>query len=127
MLLFYFYIIHLLVLQGLCYCQGVSPATACRGRSSMSAQASHHGGLSCCGAQPLGSGTPVAVARGLSRSMACGFFPDQELNPCPLNRQANSCPLYHQESPQIVFNINIQKAQIIKVQTDTFQYINTKT
>ena len=97
------------------------------GPARQSAQASRHSGFSCCGAQPLGSGTSVGAAHGLSCSMACGIFPDQGLNPCPLNWQANSYPLYHQESPQIVFNIKKQKTQTIKVQTDILQYINTKT
>ena len=39
----------------------------------------------------------VAVCR-LSSPMACGIFPDQGLNPCPLHWQADSHPLYHQES-----------------------------
>ena len=32
----------------------------------------------------------VVVARGLSCSAACGFFPDQGSNPCPLPWQADS-------------------------------------
>ena len=41
----------------------------------------------------------VAVARGPSRSAACGIFPDQGSNPCPLHWQADSQPLRHQGSP----------------------------
>ena len=41
----------------------------------------------------------VVVARGLSCSVACGIFPDQGSNPCPLHRQADSKPLRHQEVP----------------------------
>ena len=41
----------------------------------------------------------VFVAHGLSRSAACGIFPDQGLNPCPLHWQADSQPLRHQGSP----------------------------
>ena len=41
----------------------------------------------------------VIVAQGLSCSDACGIFPDQGLNPCPLHYQANSYLLYHQGSP----------------------------
>ena len=41
----------------------------------------------------------VVVAHGLSCSTACGIFPDQGSNPCPLNWQADSQPLHHQESP----------------------------
>ena len=39
----------------------------------------------------------------LSCSMACGIFPDQELNPCPLPCQAYSYPLFHQGNPGRLF------------------------
>ena len=39
------------------------------------------------------------VAHGPSRSAACGIFPDQGSNPCPLHWQADSQPLRHQGSP----------------------------
>ena len=45
----------------------------------------------------------VIVAHGPSCSTACGIFPDQGLNPCPLHRQADSQPLCHQGSPVIYF------------------------
>ena len=41
----------------------------------------------------------VIVAHGPSCSMACGIFPDQGSNPCPLHWQADSQPLRHQGSP----------------------------
>ena len=41
----------------------------------------------------------VVVAHGPSRSAACGIFPDQGLNPCPLHWQADSQPLHHQGNP----------------------------
>ena len=41
----------------------------------------------------------VVVAHGPSRSAACGIFPDQGSNPCPLHWQAYSQPLHHQGSP----------------------------
>ena len=41
----------------------------------------------------------VIVAHGPSCSAACGIFPDQGLNPCPLHWQADSQPLRHQGSP----------------------------
>ena len=41
----------------------------------------------------------VVVAHRLSCSAACGIFPDQGSNPCPLHRQADSQPLRHQGSP----------------------------
>ena len=72
-------------------------ATLCCG-----AWASHCSGFSCCGARALGvrasvvvsrglqSAGSVAVAHGLSCSVACGIFPDQGSNPCPLHWQADS-------------------------------------
>ena len=41
----------------------------------------------------------VVVAHGLSWSAACGIFPDQGSNPCPLHWQADSQPLRLQGSP----------------------------
>ena len=41
----------------------------------------------------------VVVAHGPSCSAACGIFPDQGSNPCPLHWQADSQPLSHQGSP----------------------------
>ena len=40
------------------------------------------------------------MAHKLSCSAACGIFPDQGSNPCPLHGQADSYPLHHQGSPQ---------------------------
>ena len=37
----------------------------------------------------------VVVAHGLSCSAACGIFPDQGSNLCPLHWQADSQPLRH--------------------------------
>ena len=45
----------------------------------------------------------VAVAHGPSCSVACGIFPDQGSNPCPLHWQADSQPLSHQGSPIFSF------------------------
>ena len=41
----------------------------------------------------------VVVAHRPSCSAACGIFPDQGLNPCPLHWQADSQLLRHQERP----------------------------
>ena len=41
----------------------------------------------------------VIVAHGPICFAACGIFPDQGSNPCPLHWQADSQPLRHQESP----------------------------
>ena len=42
----------------------------------------------------------VVVAHGPSCSAACGIFPDQGSNPCPLHWQADSQPLRHQGNPR---------------------------
>ena len=47
----------------------------------------------------------VVVAHGPNCSTACGIFPDQGSNPCPLHWQADSQPLRHQGSPHIAFLI----------------------
>ena len=41
----------------------------------------------------------AVVAHGPSCSAACGIFPDQGSNPCPLHWQVDSQPLRHQGSP----------------------------
>ena len=45
----------------------------------------------------------VIVAHRLSCSAACGIFPDQGSNPCPVHWQADSQPLRHQGSPICLF------------------------
>ena len=45
----------------------------------------------------------VVVAHWSSCSAACGIFPDQGSNPCPLHWQADSQPLRHQGSPLVNF------------------------
>ena len=86
--------------------RGLSPVAASGGHSS-----SRCAGLSpsrplllrSTGSRRAGS---VAVAHGPSRSTACGIFPDQGSNPCPLHWQADSQPLCHQGSPRLwVFNL----------------------
>ena len=65
------------------------------------ARASHcRGLLRSTGSRRAGS---VVVAHGPSCSTACGIFPDQGSNPCPLHWQADSQPLRHQGSPQHSF------------------------
>ena len=79
--------------------QGLSPVVASGGHSS-----SWCAGLSLSrplllqstGSRCVGS---VIVAHGPSCSAACGIFPDQGSNPCPLHWQADSQPLRHQGSP----------------------------
>ena len=100
-----------------------------------SVRASHCSGFSCCGAQALGTRASVVVARrlqstgsvvvarrlwstgsvvvahGLSCSVACGIFPDQRLNPFPLQWQVDSHTtreaLFY--SFRIFFMISVQK------------------
>ena len=79
--------------------QGLFPVAASGGHSS-----SRCAGLSLSrplllrstGSRCAGS---VVVAHGPSCSAACGIFPDQGSNPCPLHWQADSQPLHHQGSP----------------------------
>ena len=52
--------------------------------------------LQSTGSRRAGS---AVVAHGPSCSVACGIFPDQGSNPCPLHWQADSQPLRHQGSP----------------------------
>ena len=79
--------------------RGLSPVAASGGRSS-----SRCAGLllswplllRSTGSRRAGS---VTVAHGPSCSAACGIFPDQGSNLCPLHWQADSQPLRHQGSP----------------------------
>ena len=82
---------------------GLSPVAASGGHSSLRCE-----GLSLSlpllfqstGSRCSGS---VVVAHGPSCSTACGIFPDQGSNPCPLHWQADSQPLCHQRSPPFVY------------------------
>ena len=70
--------------------------------SSCGTQASHCGGFSCCEAQALGARARhmgfsscgavglAVVGHGLSCPTACGIFPEQGSNPCPLHWQVDS-------------------------------------
>ena len=49
----------------------------------------------------------VVVAHGPSCSAACGIFPDQGSNPCPLHWQADSQPLRHHGSPVLVMFLKL--------------------
>ena len=103
MTLFFFLI--LFIYLWLCWVfisvRGLSPVVASGGHSS----------LRCAGLSPsrplllrsTGSrraGSAI-MTHGPSRSAACGIFPDQGSNPCPLHWQADSQPLRHQGSPQM--------------------------
>ena len=52
--------------------------------------ASHLSVFSYCGAQAVESPGSVVAVHGLCCSAACGIFPDQGSNPCPLHWRANS-------------------------------------
>ena len=60
--------------------------------------------LQSTGSRHAGS---VVVAHGPSCSAACGIFPDQGSNLCPLHWQANSQPLHHQGSLGYKFFISL--------------------
>ena len=109
---FKFYLfIYLWLRWVLVFVRGLSPVAASGGHSS-----SRCAGLSL--SRPLllrstGSGRAgsAVVAHGPSCSAACGIFPDQGSNPCPLHRQADSQPLRHQGScPEIGFYFNIKSS-----------------
>ena len=106
----YIFIYLFLAVLGLRCCMRAFSSCGERGPTlRCSAQASHCGGFSCCGAQALGVWASVVVAHGLSScgsqalecrlssvahrlscSMECGIFPDQGSNLCPLHWQADS-------------------------------------
>ena len=104
---FFFFFFHLFIYLWLCWVfvsvGGLSLVVASGGHSS-----SRCAGLSLSrplllrstGSRRAGS---VIVAHGPSCSVACGIFPDQGSNPCPLHWQADSQPLRHQGSPLITF------------------------
>ena len=83
--------------------RGLSPVAASGGHSS-----SRCAGLSLSrplllwstGSRRTGS---VVVVHGHSCSAACGIFPDQGSNPCPLRWQVDSQPLCLQGSPWLLF------------------------
>ena len=85
--------------------QGLSLVAASRGHSSLRCT-----GLSLSRPLLLWSTSSrragsVVVAHGPSCSAACGIFPDQGSNPCPLHWQVDSQPLRHHGSPSWkVFN-----------------------
>ena len=68
----------------------LSLAVVSRDYSSCAAQASHCGGFSCCRAWALGVWASEVVVPGLSGLPACGIFPDQGWNLCPLLWQMDS-------------------------------------
>ena len=108
---FFFNFIYLFIYFWLCWVfvsvRGLSLVVASGGHSS-----SRCAGLSLSwplllqstGSRHAGS---VVVAHGPSCSTACGIFPDQASNPCPLHWQADSQPLRHEGSPLLSFKCTI--------------------
>ena len=102
--IFFFFLNYLFIYFWLCWVfvsvRGLSPVVASGGHSS-----SRCAGLSLSrplllqstGSRRAGS---VIMAHGPSCYAACGIFPDQGSNPCPLHWQADSQPLRHQGSPE---------------------------
>ena len=100
------FLINLFIYFWLCWVfvsvQGLSLVAASRGHSS-----SWCAGLSLprplllwsTGSTPAGS---VIEAHRPSCSTACGIFPDQGSDLCPLHWQADSQPLHHQGSPCMI-------------------------
>ena len=83
--------------------RGLSPVVASGGHSSLRCAGRSPSRpllLRSTGSRRAGS---VVVAHGPSCSVACGIFPDQGTNLCPLHRQADSQPLCHQGSPNLFF------------------------
>ena len=76
----------------------------------------------------------VTVAHRPNCSAACGIFPDQGLNPCPLHWQADSQPLRHQGSPlkhlytTVVYavDISLKDVCILKKTINIFVNIDIK-
>ena len=92
--------------------QGLSLVVASGATLHRGVWASHYRGLSLrsTGSRCAGS---VVVAHGPSCSAACGIFPDQGSNPCPLNWQADSQPLHHQGSPVGRFLITVSISVLV--------------
>ena len=111
---FFLIFIYLFIYLWLCWVfvsvRGLSPVAASGGHSS-----SWCAGLSLSRPLLLGStgsrrAGSVIVAHGPSCSAACGIFPDQGSNTCPLHWQADSQPLRHQGSPTSIFFLNPRDA-----------------
>ena len=113
-LFIYLFIYLFLTVLGLRFMRGLSLVAASGGHSSSRCgdrSSSRCAGLSLSRPLPLrGTGSrhagSVVVAHGPSCSVACGIFPDQGSNPCPLHWQADSQPLRHQGSPTVYLLIN---------------------
>ena len=69
----------------------------------------------------------VIVAHGPSCSAACGIFPDQCSNPCPLHWQADSQPLHHQGSPtfieKTIFSVVFSILYFINIHSNCYYFL----
>ena len=99
----YIYFLFLFIYLWLCWVfvsvRGLSLVAASGGHSSswcMGLSLSRPLLLQSTGSRRAGS---AIVAHGPSRSGACGIFPDQGSNLCPLHWQSDSHPLSHPGSP----------------------------
>ena len=85
-------------------CAGLSPSRPLLLRST---------GSRCAGS--------VIVAQGPSCSAACGIFPDQGSNPCPLHWQADSQTLHHQGSPRMfTFYVIFCLERVLRAETGCY-------
>ena len=96
---FFFSFFFFLAVLGLRFCARAFSSLASGGHSSSRcASLSLSRSLLLWSTSPRRAGS-VVMAHGPSCSAACGIFPDQGSNPCPLHWQADSQPLLHQGSP----------------------------
>ena len=103
----------ILAVLGLRCCSSLFFLPLClqQGGASCGAWASHCRGFSCCRAWALGQmayshySSQALEHRLCSCSKACGIFPDQGSNPCPLYWKEDSLPLSHQGSTNILFSL----------------------
>ena len=115
----FFFLIYLFIYFWLCWVfvsvQGLSLVVASGGHSSSlcaGLSLSRPLLLQSTGSRRAGS---VVVAHGPSCSAACGIFPDQGSNPCPLHWQADSQTLRHQGSPSVLpFNFAVNLKLLFK-------------
>ena len=107
LLLFIYYLF--LAVLGLCFCVRAFSSCGKRGPLFIAVRRPLTVApllLRSTGSRRTGS---VVVAHGPSCSAACGIFPDQGSNPCPLHWQADSQPLRHQGSPGGMFNVQLKR------------------
>ena len=93
-------------------------------------------------AHGLQSAGSAVVMHGPTCSAACGIFPDQGSNPCPLHWQADSQPLRHQGNPgasftpesalyqghvRLLFQQSVKRGQITmyREKNTAFDFINS--